>query len=96
MSPPTTGPSAPYPPATDVSATYPLQCHSAAIQWTTNLSPPLLESESKGKGIYTALECDCTHCEAKGIIACHPKMEDMKYTKGLVGLCEVSFTVLID
>jgi hypothetical protein len=77
-------PPIPYPPSTGVFASYALQCHCAAIQYTIRLSPPLLESESEGKGIYTALECDCTHCERKGIIACHPLFKDVEFTKGLV------------
>jgi hypothetical protein len=76
-------PSVPWPPATGVFATYPLQCHCAAIKYTITVSPPLLESDSEGKGIYTTLECDCTHCERKGIIACHPKLADVKFTQGL-------------
>jgi hypothetical protein len=77
-------PSVPYPPSTGVFATYPMQCHCAAIQYTIKLSPPLLESESEGKGIYTALECDCSHCERKGIIACHPLLKDVEFTEGVV------------
>jgi hypothetical protein len=77
-------PSVPWPPSTGVFATYPLQCHCAAIQYTVTVSPPLLESDAEGKGIYTTLECDCTHCERKGIIACHPKLADVKFTQGLV------------
>lgn len=78
------GPGVPWPPSTGVFATYPLQCHCAAIQYTMRISPPLLESDSEGKGVYTALECDCTHCERKGIIACHPMLADVKFTQGLV------------
>ena len=81
---PKMSPSVPWPPATGVFATYPLQCHCAAIQYTITVSPPLLESDSEGKGIYTTLECDCTHCERKGMIACHPKLADVKFTQGLV------------
>jgi hypothetical protein len=77
-------PSVPYPSQTGVFATYPMQCHCAAIQYTIKLSPPLLESESEGKGVYTALECDCTHCERKGIIACHPLLTNVNFTQGLV------------
>jgi hypothetical protein len=77
-------PSVPYPPSTGVFATYPMQCHCAAIQYTIKLSPPLLESESEGKGIYTTLECDCSHCERKGIIACHPLLKDVEFTEGVV------------
>ncbi|KAL1589633.1 hypothetical protein WHR41_01526 [Cladosporium halotolerans] len=73
----------PWPAETGVSATYPMACHCGAIQWTITLSPPLLESQSEGKGVYTALECDCTHCERKGLIACHPKAKDVVFTQGL-------------
>lgn len=74
----------PWPEQTGVFATYPLQCHCGAIQWTMRLSPPLLESQAEGKGVYTTLECDCTHCERKGSISCHPKMADVKFTQGSV------------
>ena len=74
----------PWPASTGVFATYPLQCHCAAIQYTITISPPLLESDSEGKGVYTALECDCTHCERKGLISCHPKLADVKFSQGLV------------
>ena len=75
----------PWPPSTGVFATYPLQCHCAAIQYTITISPPLLESDDpEGKGVYTALECDCTHCERKGLISCHPKLADVKFSQGLV------------
>jgi hypothetical protein len=74
----------PWPPSTGVFATYPLQCHCAAIQYTIKISPPLLESDDPdGKGVYTALECDCTHCERKGLISCHPKLADVKFSQGL-------------
>lgn len=75
----------PWPPSTGVFATYPLQCHCAAIQYTITISPPLLETDDpEGKGVYTALECDCTHCERKAIISCHPKLGDVKFSQGLV------------
>lgn len=74
--------SLPWPQPTSASASYSLQCHCAAIQFTIKLSPPLLESEAKGEGVYTAIECDCTHCETKGIVACHPKVGDLKWEKG--------------
>ena len=75
----------PWPPSTGVFATYPLQCHCAAIQYTITISPPLLESDDpECKGVYTALECDCTHCERKGLISCHPKLADVKFSQGLV------------
>lgn len=77
--------SVPWPPESGVWATYPLQCHCAAIQWTITLSPPLLEKDAEGKGVYTALECDCTHCERKAIIACHAKMKNVHFTQGTVG-----------
>jgi hypothetical protein len=70
-----------------------MQCHCAAIQYTIKLSPPLLESESEGKGIYTALECDCSHCERKGIIACHPLLKDVEFTDGLVRSLSMSIRV---
>jgi hypothetical protein len=88
-------PSVPYPPSTGVFAIYPMQCHCAAIQYTIKLSPPLLESESEGKGIYTALECDCTHCERKGIIACHPLLKDVEFTKGLVSSHRDSYSSML-
>jgi hypothetical protein len=74
--------SLPWPQPTSASASYSLQCHCAAIQFTIKLSPPLLESEAKGEGVYTAVECDCTHCETKGIVACHPRVEDLKWETG--------------
>lgn len=80
----------PWPLPTSASASYALQCHCAAIQFTIKLSPPLLESEAQGEGVYTAIECDCTHCETKGIIACHPKMADLKWEKGRE-VCFLSF-----
>lgn len=78
------GPSVPWPPSTGVTATYPMACHCTAIQWTITLSPPLLDSESEGKGIYTAVECDCTHCERKGMISCHLKKKDIVFSQGIV------------
>lgn len=78
--------SVPWPSESGVWATYPLQCHCAAIQWTITLSPPLLEKDAEGKGVYTALECDCTHCECKAIIACHAKMKNVHFTQGIVSL----------
>ena len=81
-------PSLPWPPTTSTSATYSLQCHCASITFTIKLSPPLLESElpqserGEGQEVYTAIECDCTHCEAKGIVACHPKREDLEWEAG--------------
>lgn len=85
----------PWPAPTGVSATYAMACHCDAIQWTIKLSPPLLESQSEGKGVYTALECDCTHCERKGLIACHPKAKDVVFTQGLVERCPSSCLWLI-
>lgn len=72
----------PWPQPTSASASYSLQCHCAAIQFSIKLSPPLLESEAQGEGVYTAIECDCTHCETKGILACHPKVGDLKWEAG--------------
>ena len=76
----------PWPPSTDVSATYAMTCHCGAIQWNMTLSPPLLASQAQGGDIYTAVECDCTHCERKGQISCHPLAKDVEFTQGLVSL----------
>jgi hypothetical protein len=86
--------SVPWPPSTGVFATYPLQCHCAAIQYTITISPPLLASDDpEGKGVYTALECDCTHCERKGLISCHPKLADVEFSQGLV---RIQFYVFLE
>ncbi|KAM0723546.1 hypothetical protein Q7P37_000533 [Cladosporium fusiforme] len=76
-------PKTPWPPETGIWATYALSCHCAAIQYTMRISPPLLASEAAGKEVYTAIECECTHCETKGQISCHPKMENVVFTQGL-------------
>lgn len=98
--PPTSTPSGPpWPPETGVWATYALACHCTAIKWTMKISPPLLESQAEGKGVYTAIECECSHCERKGQISCHPKMENVVFTEGLVGsfdfvVCIIVFVLL--
>ncbi|GAB7328949.1 hypothetical protein MBLNU13_g00819t2 [Cladosporium sp. NU13] len=80
----------PWPPSTGAFASYPLQCHCAAIQYTITISPPLLEADDpEGRGVYTALECDCTHCERKGLISCHPKLADVNFIE--IGIADAVF-----
>jgi hypothetical protein len=80
------------PPNPNHSGIYALQCHCAAIRYQITISPPLRpptseqnhHEEIEGGDVYTALECDCTHCESKGIIACHPILRDVVFFQGLV------------
>jgi len=81
-------PSVPWPEETGVWQTYDLHCHCGAIRYKMTLSPPLLESESEAKGIYTAVICDCSHCVRKGMIVAHPKAKNVEFTQGLVGHCQ--------
>lgn len=76
--------SVPWPEENGVWQTYDLHCHCGAIRYKMAISPPLLESESQGKGIYTALVCDCSYCERNGVIACHPRAKNVQFTQGLV------------
>lgn len=78
-------PSFPWPEETGVWQTYDLHCHCGVIRWKMSISPPLLESQAQGKGIYTAILCDCSYCERNGVIACHPKAKNVEFTQGLVG-----------
>jgi len=73
----------PWPEESGIWATYALHCHCGAIHFNITISPPLLESEAQGKGVYTATICDCSHCERLGYIVCHPKVENVEFKQGL-------------
>lgn len=73
----------PWPPETGIWASYALHCHCGAIRLTMKVSPPLLSSQAEGKGVYPAVVCNCSHCTRQGYIACHPKVENVEFTKGL-------------
>jgi hypothetical protein len=73
----------PWPEETGIWATYALHCHCGALRLNMTISPPLLESQAEGKGIYTAVVCECSHCTRQGIIACHPKASNVTFTQGL-------------
>nr|OQO17214.1 hypothetical protein B0A51_15849 [Rachicladosporium sp. CCFEE 5018] len=76
-------PPVPWPEETGVWATYALHCHCGTIRYNITISPPLLESQSEGKGIYTAQECQCSHCLRQGYTSCHPLAKNVEFTQGL-------------
>jgi len=76
--------SVPWPEENGIWHTYDLHCHCGAIRYKMTISPPLLESESQGKGTYTAILCDCSSCQRNGTIACHPRAKNVEFRQGLV------------
>lgn len=47
------------------------------------LSPPIYIEDTQGKEQAVAVECDCSHCERKGLICLHPLAKDVEFTQGL-------------
>ena len=82
-SPPQAPPELPWPPATDLSATYDLHCHCGTIRYTITVSPPLYPEHTQGREQYTAVECTCSWCARHGEICVHPLSKDVKWTHGL-------------
>lgn len=67
-----------------VSATYPLHCHCGLVKYTATLSPPMFASQTQeGKPErWSAVECNCSHCERVGAINVHPFIKDVVFTQG--------------
>lgn len=78
----------PWPQPNGISATYDMHCHCGAVKYNITLSPPLFLEETQGKERWTAVECNCSHCERTGCINVHPLSKDLNFTKGKEHLVE--------
>lgn len=78
----------PWPEANGISATYDLHCHCGAVKYKITVSPPLYEEDAQDKERWTAVECNCSHCERTGAINVHPFSKDVEFTKGEENLVE--------
>jgi hypothetical protein len=65
-----------------ISANYDLHCHCGAVKYSMELSPPLYLEHAQGKERWTAVECDCSHCDRVGAINVHPQTKYFTITKG--------------
>jgi hypothetical protein len=71
-----------------ISASYDLHCHCGAVKYTITLSPPLYKEQAEGKEQWTAIDCNCSHCERVGAINVHPLAKDVKFTQGWENVVE--------
>ncbi|KAK5737685.1 hypothetical protein LTR17_006547 [Elasticomyces elasticus] len=64
---------------------YALHCHCGAIRWNMKLSPPLYAEEltPEHRERYTVSECMCSYCIRNGVLAVHPFVKDVEWTRGL-------------
>lgn len=78
----------PWPEPNGITATYDLHCHCGAVRYKITVSPPLYEEDAKGKERWTAVECNCSHCERFGAINVHPLSSNIEFTQGQDHLVE--------
>lgn len=80
---PSQPPEVPWTQPNGIYATYELHCHCGAIRYNMKISPPLHQEETESKEQCVAVECNCSHCERKGIITVHPLAKHIEFTQGL-------------
>ena len=71
-----------------ISASYDLHCHCGAVRYSITLSPPLYQEQAEGRERWTAIECNCSHCERVGAINVHPLTNDVEFTQGRENMAE--------